>query len=99
MASVYFFEGLYGLRPVDESHTLAREAIEKALEIDPAYATALSNLGLVSIYYENDPAAAVRYLEKALRLEPSNTTIISKAARMKHEATTQDFPGWLYVTE
>ena len=38
LANDYLNQASYGLRPIDEGYRLAREAVEKALAIDPDYA-------------------------------------------------------------
>ncbi len=69
-----------GLRPMDEGFGLAREAANRALEIDPEYAEAYARLGRIAMLYDGDLAAAARYLERALALDPTNTDIIGRAA-------------------
>jgi tetratricopeptide (TPR) repeat protein len=82
LGAVYIDQGNFGWRPMNESHTLARDAINKALAIDPDYAPAHSSLGYISMVYGfgNDLAAAARHFERALQLEPANTSIIHGAA-------------------
>jgi len=70
------------LRPIDEGYRLAREAANKALSIDPDYAPAYASLGNIAMIYDNDPAAAARYLEKALQLDPASLEIIGEAATL-----------------
>lgn len=63
----------------DEYLTLAHEAVNKALDIDPYYAEAHSLLGVFS--WENgDLAAAARQYQYALSLEPTNLTVIGNAS-------------------
>ena len=71
-----------GLRPFDEGYTLAREAANRALALDPKYAPAHASLGWITRTYDHDFAAAARHYEHALALDPANTNIISDAARM-----------------
>jgi TolB-like protein/Tfp pilus assembly protein PilF len=70
------------LRPIDEGNTLAREAINNALAINPEYALAHAGLGWIAMTYDNDLTAAARHLERAMQLEPGNTEIIRRAARL-----------------
>jgi len=79
LASVYCDQVNNSLRLADEGVRLAREAIAKALEIDPEYAPARAQLGWIAIYYDRDLAAAARYLELALEQEPANPDIIITA--------------------
>jgi TolB-like protein/Flp pilus assembly protein TadD len=80
LAAIYCAQALNYQRPADESIRLAREATEKALALDPDHALAYARLGWIAMYYDRDLAAAARYLEHAMSLEPSNLEIISAAA-------------------
>jgi adenylate cyclase len=79
LASVYCDQVNNGLQLADEGVRLAREAIAKALELDPDYAPARAQLAWIAIYYDRDLAAAARYLELALAQEPANPDIIGTA--------------------
>jgi len=80
LGSVYIDQANFVLRPIEEGYTLAREAINKALVIDPDYAPAHAGLGFIVMSYDNDLAAAARHFERALQLEPADTSIIRVAA-------------------
>ena len=80
LAAIYGTQAAMGLRPIDEGHRLARDAVAKALAIDPDYAPAHATLGGIAQEYDGDLAAAARHLERALALEPNNTGIIGNAA-------------------
>jgi TolB-like protein/Tfp pilus assembly protein PilF len=82
LGSVYLYQREFMLRPIDEAVTLAREATNKALAIDPDYALAHVNLSWIAGNYDNDPATAARHCERALQLEPTNTEIILDAASL-----------------
>jgi len=69
-----------GLRTIAEGLALQREAVNKALAIEPDNALALASVGWIAFAYDRNLADAARYLEHALRLEPANTTIIRNAA-------------------
>jgi TolB-like protein/Tfp pilus assembly protein PilF len=68
-----------GLRPIEEGLALQRDAINKALVIDPDNALALANHGYIAMVYDNDLTAAAMYFERALQLEPANTEIMRTA--------------------
>jgi TolB-like protein/Flp pilus assembly protein TadD len=70
----------YGLLPVTEGARLAREAAEKALELDASYAPAYDSLGWIAKSYDGDLAAAARNFEHALSLQPADTIILASAA-------------------
>jgi TolB-like protein/Flp pilus assembly protein TadD len=73
---VYTLQVNMGLRPIKEGYALAREATNKALAIDPDYAPAHARLGMIISDNENDLTTAARHMERALQLEPANTSII-----------------------
>ena len=66
--------------PTDEGCALAREAVDKALAIDPTTRRRTRALGLIAMNYERDLAAAARHLEHALALDPANLDVIGSAA-------------------
>jgi len=67
-------------RPASDGIRLARDAIEKALAIDPKFALALARLGLIAGWYEHDLVAGARHIEHALALQPANPDILVLAA-------------------
>jgi adenylate cyclase len=71
-----------GLLPWDEGYAKGREAVEKALAIDPDHAKAHSSLGWIAMAYDNDMAQAARHFERALQLDPNDIVIIANAARL-----------------
>jgi TolB-like protein/Tfp pilus assembly protein PilF len=50
----------------------AIEAAEKAVQLDDGLAMAHGQLGVLAIWYDWDPPAAERHLERALELDPNN---------------------------
>jgi TolB-like protein/Tfp pilus assembly protein PilF len=82
LASNYLNQAAFGLRPIEEGVGLAREAVSKAIAIDPAFAPAHATQSWISMTYDGDLAAAARHFEHALALEPANPDIISKAAHL-----------------
>ena len=82
LASGYISQAGQDLGPIDERFRLAREAADKALEIEPAYAPTHRSLGRIAMDYDRDLVAAAMHYERALALDPANTNIISDAARM-----------------
>ena len=80
LASNYINQATYGLGPIEDGYRLARDAVGKALAIDPEFAPAHAELGQIAMIYDGDLAAAARHFERALALEPTNTDIIRGAA-------------------
>jgi len=84
LARNYARQAAGGLRRSDEAYRLAREAANRALAIDPAYAPAHASLGSIARVYDGDLAAAARHYEHALELDPANTAILLGAARLPY---------------
>jgi len=79
LASCYFLQVANDLRANEEGGRLGREAIARALTIDPDLAMAHAALGLQALFFENDAASAARHYEHALALEPTNVDILTDA--------------------
>jgi TolB-like protein/Tfp pilus assembly protein PilF len=69
-----------GLVPVDEGHTEARKAVNRALELDDDLTEAQLWLAALIMRHERDWAGAEVALNRALELEPGNAAVISTAA-------------------
>jgi TolB-like protein/cytochrome c-type biogenesis protein CcmH/NrfG len=82
LATNYRQQSVTGLMPTDEGRSLAREAANKALSIDPEFAPAHAMLGNIAITDNADLADAAQHLERALELEPGNTEILRAAANL-----------------
>jgi serine/threonine protein kinase/Flp pilus assembly protein TadD len=81
LARNYINQANNGYLPVDEGHQLAREAVNRALAIDPELAEAHAHLSLIATY-DSDLAAAARHLERALKLGPTNPDIVLESAKL-----------------
>jgi TolB-like protein/Tfp pilus assembly protein PilF len=79
MADCYTDQADAAIRSNDEGYRLGREAVNKALAIDPDLAPALASLAYIVQTYDGDLATAARYYERALTLEPANTDIMEAA--------------------
>jgi TolB-like protein/DNA-binding winged helix-turn-helix (wHTH) protein/Flp pilus assembly protein TadD len=82
LARVYVNQANDGLRPIDESYRLARQAVDQALTLDPEYAPAHAMLGRLAMTHDGDLAIAAQHYEHALALEPANTDIVRSAAML-----------------
>ena len=80
LARVYVNQANDGLRPIEESYRLARQAVDQALVLDPEYAPAHAMLGRLAMTHDGDLATAAQHYEHALALEPANTDIVRSAA-------------------
>jgi TolB-like protein/Tfp pilus assembly protein PilF len=83
LAEAYFLQVIMvGTRSADEGFRLAREAINRALAIDPNFGVAVAGLGWLSLYYDQDLSAAARHFERAMMLDPTNLDVIQGVAHM-----------------
>ncbi|MCX7043662.1 MAG: protein kinase [Gammaproteobacteria bacterium] len=82
LSSNYANQANSGLRPMDEGFRLAREAVDKALEIDPDFARAHAQMGYIAMSHIGDLQLAASHLERALVLAPDDTGVILNAARL-----------------
>jgi TolB-like protein len=64
----------------EEADRRSREALERALEIDPDNAVGLAWMALRKSYVERDHAAAARLHERSLELDPSHGDVLRLAA-------------------
>ena len=80
LATSYRSQADQGLRAVDEGYQLAREAVNRALAIDPDLSLAHAELGRIAMGHDTDLAGAARHYERALALEPANPDIIRDAS-------------------
>jgi TolB-like protein/Tfp pilus assembly protein PilF len=79
LADCYLYQAIGGTLTTEDAFRMAREAVGKALAIDPDLAGAHATLGLIATTADNDLAAAARHYEHALALDPTNTDIMGKA--------------------
>ena len=71
-----------GYLPVEESYRKAREAVERALALDPNLAEAHAALGWIKTAFDWDWAGADASFQRALALEPGNATVVRGAAEL-----------------
>ena len=69
-----------GLIPTEKGHRLAREAIERALALDPNLAEAYSQMGRLKKYVDFDLAGADESIRRAIALDPGNPEYLDQAA-------------------
>ena len=80
LAGVYTNLATSNSMHAEEAMSLAKEAAEKAVELDPTFAFAYSQLGWIAHMYDGDLETASRYYGLALGLDPTNAGIIGNAA-------------------
>jgi tetratricopeptide (TPR) repeat protein len=69
-----------GLIPAEEGHRLAREAIERALALNPNLAEAHAQMGRIKQQVDLDWAGADASIQRAIALEPEDPDIVRLAA-------------------
>jgi TolB-like protein/DNA-binding winged helix-turn-helix (wHTH) protein len=69
-----------GLIPMEEGRRLAREAVERALSLNPNLAVAHSQMGRIKWQVDYDWAGANASFQRAVVLEPGNPEYVSLAA-------------------
>ena len=82
LSSIYSKQGVMHLLPPKQAKKLAFEAIELALNIAPEDAHAHGAMAWFYMTNNGDLARAAQHYQKALSLDPTNTTIISNAAML-----------------
>jgi TolB-like protein/DNA-binding winged helix-turn-helix (wHTH) protein len=69
-----------GLAPVQEGHRLAREAIERALALNPNLAAAHAQMARIKRLADFDWGGSDASIQRAIALEPGNAEYLSEAA-------------------
>jgi TolB-like protein/Flp pilus assembly protein TadD len=75
LAGAYVSQAASSEIPPAEGRRLAREAVSKALQADPADAVALSLRGWMAMTYDNDFVTAAEYFQKALAHSPPPSVV------------------------
>ena len=83
LAYCYRREANNSIRPLKEGYGLARDALNHALKVDPAYAPAFAELSRIALDYDVNPAAAARYLERAIAIEPTSEVLGYSSVRKR----------------
>jgi len=69
-----------GLIPLEEGRRLSREAVERALALNPNLAAAHSQMGRIKLFVDFDWAGADASIQRAMALEPGNPEYLDQAA-------------------
>jgi TolB-like protein/Tfp pilus assembly protein PilF len=80
LANNFMNEAGNGLLSPQEGFARGREAVEKALAIDPDYALAHTRLGGIAMTADNDLTGAARHYQRALALDPTDLGVLGNAA-------------------
>ena len=82
LASAYTLLHYYGSLPPSEAYPRAREAAERALELDEELADAHASLGLVKRDFDRDWEGAEREFQRALQIDPGSATALQWYAEL-----------------
>ena len=63
----------------ESSYSSARDAIQRALQLDPQFASAYSTLGWMTLHFDHDFSLAEQQFQRALELDPADSL-----ARFRH---------------
>jgi len=74
------WQAVRGLIPKQEGYRVAREAVERALELNPALAAAHTQMGRIKQQVDFDWAGADASFQRGAALEPGNTEAVRSAA-------------------
>ena len=81
LADSYAVLGIFGMRAPGEVFPRARQAVEKALAIDPDLAAAHAALGHIKMQYEYDWEGAAREYARAIQLDSSLAVTYQRRGR------------------
>jgi DNA-binding winged helix-turn-helix (wHTH) protein/tetratricopeptide (TPR) repeat protein len=70
LAATHAVQGMFGLRRAGEAFALARAAVDRALELDPALPEAHEFRGAIALWRDWDWPEAERWIRAAVRLNP-----------------------------
>jgi serine/threonine protein kinase/tetratricopeptide (TPR) repeat protein len=80
LASIFSTEANRGWAPVKEGYERSREALEKALALEPELAEAHAQMAWNQFHYDWDWKGGERSLARALQLEPGNRRALNAAS-------------------
>jgi TolB-like protein/DNA-binding winged helix-turn-helix (wHTH) protein/cytochrome c-type biogenesis protein CcmH/NrfG len=80
LSRAHNWQAVTGLIPSEEGHRLAREAVERALALNPNLAEAHAQMGRIKRQVDFDWAGADASIQRAIALEPGNPEIVRSAA-------------------
>jgi TolB-like protein/DNA-binding winged helix-turn-helix (wHTH) protein/Tfp pilus assembly protein PilF len=75
-----YWQANKGLVPTEEGQRLAREAVERALALDPNLPQANAQMGRIKRQVDLDWAGADAFIQRAISLEPGNPEYVRSAA-------------------
>jgi TolB-like protein/lipopolysaccharide biosynthesis regulator YciM len=80
LSRVRNWQAVSGLVPAEEGHQLAREAVERALALNPSLAEAHTQMGRIKRQVDFDWTGADASFQEAVALDPGNPEVVRTAA-------------------
>ena len=80
LSNVRVWQANQGYRQLDEGFSQARQAAERALELDPNHAETYVALAEIKMFFDWDWQGASAAAQTGLELEPANTAVLEVAA-------------------
>jgi TolB-like protein/tetratricopeptide (TPR) repeat protein len=90
LANSYLNLYQHGQLSREDSTRLAREASQRALDLDADHAPAHAHLSRIELTYDRDLDVAARHLQHALALEPTNPEILHRAIVLAYRLGRMD---------
>ena len=95
LGALYWGQANNSLIPYGEGARKARLASDKALALDPEQAEPMSLLGLLDVIEHRDVARGLQRIQRALKLEPHNQRVLSRAANVaRQRGRTEEAIGY-----
>ena len=90
LSKAYSDQAGYGWAPVVEGFRQAREAVERAMSLEPDLAEGHLALGWICMHYDRDWTRADAIFRRALELAPGNAEVLRGAASLAANLGRQD---------
>jgi serine/threonine-protein kinase len=82
LAKSYYAQADAGYVPLDKGYQSAREAANRALQLDPNMGEAYAAMGWIEMHYDWNWAAADAACQRAAALEPGNVTVLGSVGAL-----------------
>jgi tetratricopeptide (TPR) repeat protein len=90
LGGAYQEEVFFAWRAIAEGVPLAREAVERALSLEPDLAEGHARLATIQMTHDRDWSGAAASYARALELAPGNADVISGASRLDYDLGRSD---------
>lgn len=90
LATVYLNQAGNQTRQPKEAYAQSRDAINKALAINPNLARAHDHLGWIAMIYDRDLAQAAQHYQRALALAPNDVAVIANTTALLNSLNRLD---------